>query len=83
MRDARFLNTVIPAKAGIRWLLTVAKWIPAFAGMTIALRKLSPISVIISKSYSIVPTWRSHSSQVRANCVSLVDAAFAASFALR
>jgi hypothetical protein len=26
---------VIPAEAGIQWLLTVAKWIPAFAGMTL------------------------------------------------
>jgi hypothetical protein len=25
---------VIPAKAGIHWILTGAKWIPAFAGMT-------------------------------------------------
>ena len=25
---------VIPAKAGIHWLLALAKWIPAFAGMT-------------------------------------------------
>jgi hypothetical protein len=25
---------VIPAKAGIHWIVTVAKWIPAFAGMT-------------------------------------------------
>ena len=28
-------TSVIPAKAGTHWLLTVAKWIPAFAGMTI------------------------------------------------
>jgi hypothetical protein len=28
-------NIVIPAQAGIHWLLTVAKWIPAFAGMTL------------------------------------------------
>jgi hypothetical protein len=27
-------NIVIPAKARIHWLLTDAKWIPAFAGMT-------------------------------------------------
>jgi hypothetical protein len=27
-------NIVIPAKAGIQCLSTVAKWIPAFAGMT-------------------------------------------------
>jgi len=33
-RDARIIYIVIPAKAGIHWLLTVAKWIPAFAGMT-------------------------------------------------
>jgi hypothetical protein len=28
-------NIVIPAQAGIHWLLTVARWIPAFAGMTL------------------------------------------------
>jgi hypothetical protein len=28
-------NFVIPAEAGIHWPLTVAKWIPAFAGMTL------------------------------------------------
>ncbi len=27
-------NIVIPAIAGIHWPLTVAKWIPAIAGMT-------------------------------------------------
>ena len=27
-------NAVIPAKAGIHFELTVATWIPAFAGMT-------------------------------------------------
>jgi hypothetical protein len=34
--DARHPNFyfVIPAKAGIHWLLTAEKWIPAFAGMT-------------------------------------------------
>jgi hypothetical protein len=26
-------TSVIPAKPGVHWLLTVAKWIPAFAGM--------------------------------------------------
>ena len=26
---------VIPAEAGIHWLLTVAKWVPAFAGTTL------------------------------------------------
>jgi hypothetical protein len=32
--DARIIYVVIPAKAGIHWLLAAAKWIPAFAGMT-------------------------------------------------
>jgi hypothetical protein len=32
--DPRIIYVVIPAKAGIHWLLTNAKWIPAFAGMT-------------------------------------------------
>jgi hypothetical protein len=41
VRDARIVNIVIPAQAGIHRLLTVAKWIPAFAGMTPVLRKLS------------------------------------------
>jgi hypothetical protein len=27
---------VIPAKAGIHWFLALAKWIPAFAGMTLS-----------------------------------------------
>jgi hypothetical protein len=31
---AKTSTLVIPAKAGIHWPLTVAKWIPAFAGMT-------------------------------------------------
>jgi hypothetical protein len=34
VRDARIRKLVIPAQAGIHWLLTAAKWIPAFAGMT-------------------------------------------------
>jgi hypothetical protein len=34
---------VIPAKAGIHWLLTDAKWIPAFAGMT----RLFPIAATL------------------------------------
>jgi hypothetical protein len=38
VRDARILKLVIPAQAGIHWLLTAAKWIPAFAGMTWVLR---------------------------------------------
>jgi hypothetical protein len=41
------LNTVIPAKAGIHWLLTrieEAKWIPAYAGMTISGRYRIPLS---------------------------------------
>jgi hypothetical protein len=38
VHGVRIRNIVIPAKAGIHWLLTVAKWIPAFAGMTLALR---------------------------------------------
>jgi hypothetical protein len=32
--DARIVYVVIPAKAGTHCLLTVARWIPAFAGMT-------------------------------------------------
>jgi hypothetical protein len=36
MRDAPTSDFVIPAKAGIHWFLTLAKWIPAFAGMTSA-----------------------------------------------
>jgi hypothetical protein len=37
VRNAGIHIIVIPAKAGIHWLLTVAKWIPAFAGMTVGL----------------------------------------------
>jgi len=40
--DVRIPKFVIPAQAGIHWLLTVAKWIPAFAGMTPVSWKLSP-----------------------------------------
>ena len=31
VRDARIRKLVIPAQAGIHWLLTAAKWIPAEA----------------------------------------------------
>ena len=31
VRDAQMLKLVIPAQAGIHWLLTAAKWIPAVA----------------------------------------------------
>src|SRR6267154_1084211 len=52
VHGVRIRNIVIPAKAGIHWFLTVAKWIPAFAGMTLVLWK--PSSILVPSSCSSV-----------------------------
>jgi hypothetical protein len=51
MGDNLRKSGVVPAKAGIHWLLKIAKWIPAFAGMTIFGIRASRIFAMLSKSY--------------------------------